>query len=226
MSIGCGGGQKDARWLKAVANAGRAAPRVTLTDTSAALVITADRAVRAAGATDVDRVVLDLVATPNREAYGATNTPVIWSCLGILPNFEHTVLLPYLAKLLAPEDLLIVSANLSPRPRTPATEASLQSIVAQYDNPHARAWYDGALLELGLPLSALDRRMHTAAVDADGHVWRMQYRAALKVAAEISAVRQDHRLARGDRTAGLSVDTVYAARPARAVGRGGTDAMR
>lgn len=173
VSLGCGGGQKDARFI---ARAARRPKQVILTDTSPALVLTADRRVADAGATDIRRMVLDLYAWPTRDALGVDPTrPVLWSCLGILPNFDHRTLLPYLTSLLAPHDRLLVSANLS---FAPFAEAEAH-IVAQYDNPLARAWYDGALIELGLPLTQVDRRLLAAPLDAAGESWRIRYLARL-----------------------------------------------
>ena len=168
VSLGCGGGQKDARWIR---QANRPS-RVVLTDTSAALTLTAGQAVAEAGATDVHQIVLDLTAWPARSAYGVTDEwPVVWSCLGMLPNFEHHRLLPYLADLMGPADRVIVSANLSPDPFA----ASRGAIMPQYDNALARTWYDGALVELGLSLSTTDRRLVAAALEPDGSIWRMRY---------------------------------------------------
>ncbi len=169
VSLGCGGGQKDARWVSAAADGGGP---VTLTDSSASLLITASRAVASAGARDVRRVVIDLSSWPGRATYGVDDHgPVVWSCLGILPNFEHERLLPYLADLMAPSDRLVLSANLSAEPYAAARTV----IVPQYDNPLARAWYDGALVELGFELATTERRLVHAPVEPDGGVWRMQY---------------------------------------------------
>ena len=169
VSLGCGGGQKDARWIR---RAGDREQRIILTDTSPALVITADRAVTEAGAQDVTRIVLDLATWPDRPAFAVDDgLPVVWSCLGILPNFEHERLLPYLARLVGPRDRLVLSANLSPAPFSQAESR----IVPQYDNPLARAWYDGALVELGVPLSTTDRALVAAPVDDDEQTWRMRY---------------------------------------------------
>ncbi len=173
VSLGCGGGQKDARW---VTQAQDRSSRIVLSDTSAALVLTAGRRLLEAGAPRVDRIVLDLSAWPARSEYGVRDDqPVVWSCLGILPNFDHDSLLPYLDRLMAPNDLLILSANLSPEPFT----TSAPAIVPQYDNPLARAWYDGALLELGLSPGATDRRLVSTPLDDDGQTWQMRYLATL-----------------------------------------------
>ena len=172
VSLGCGGGQKDARWVRL---AGERCGPLVLTDSSPSLVLTASQAVTRAGAKDVRLVVLDLSAWPERDAYGVGQArdarPTVWACLGILPNFEHEHLLPYLARLMAPSDRLVLSANLSPEPYAQAAER----IVPQYDNPLAHAWYDGALLELGFPAATTDRRLVHAPLDDAGQSWRMRY---------------------------------------------------
>ena len=169
VSLGCGGGQKDAQWARL---AGARAVSTVLTDTSPALLLTAHDAVSAAGATGIRRIALDLSAWPDRAAYGIDGSvPVVWACLGILPNFEHERLLPYLRRLMAPDDRLVLSANHSPEPY----ERARSTILPQYDNPFARAWYDGALLELGFALSSTERTLVSAPLEASGDVWRMQY---------------------------------------------------
>ena len=190
VSLGCGGGQKDARWVRRV---GDACGPVVLTDSSPSLVLTASHAVTAAGARDVRRIVLDLTAWPDRDAYGVDDRAVLWACLGILPNFEHERLLPYLAQLMAPQDRLVLSANLSPAPYAEATPR----IVPQYDNRLARAWYDGALLELGFPLASTERRLVHGPLDDAGLSWRMRYVATPNVDVSLDVHGERVRFAAG-----------------------------
>ncbi|MEM7675330.1 MAG: hypothetical protein AAF449_04925 [Myxococcota bacterium] len=171
VSLGCGGGQKDAAWAKAAQARCR---RVVLTDTSPSLVLLAGQAVTRAGAFDVHRMVVDLTAWPDRCAYHVEEKPTIWACLGILPNFAHDRLLPYLASLMKPEDRLVLSANLSPAPYAQASA----KIVPMYDNPLAFAWYNGALVELGIA-RAQCRLIHEK-LDDTGDIWRMRYVATLQ----------------------------------------------
>ncbi|MEO1336137.1 MAG: hypothetical protein AAFV29_10860 [Myxococcota bacterium] len=176
VSLGCGGGYKDAAWVKAARARNQ---MVVLTDTSPSLVVLAGQRVAEAGADDVRRMVIDLTAWPDRDAYGITDEPTVWACLGILPNFAHERLLPYLAALMKPDDRLVLSANLSP---TRYEEAKAQ-IVPMYDNPLAFAWYDGALIELGI--AQVDRRLTHGPLDDTGDIWRMRYIAKLNETVEL-----------------------------------------
>lgn len=75
------------------------------------------------------------------------------------------------ARLMNPADRLILSGNLSPSPYSTAAA----EIVPQYDNPEARAWYDGALLALGLPLEHTTRALVSDPIEPSGEIWRMKY---------------------------------------------------
>jgi uncharacterized SAM-dependent methyltransferase len=92
------------------------------------------------------------------------------SCFGMLPNFDHRTFLPYLRRLMRPHDLLLISANLSPKPYPDGCA----SILPQYDNSVSHAWFAGLLDSLGFPLHPLHLTVAAASRRTDGHIWQIQ----------------------------------------------------
>jgi uncharacterized SAM-dependent methyltransferase len=71
----------------------------------------------------------------------------LFTFFGMIPNFEPQVILPRLARLLSPADLLLFSANLAP-----GTDyaAGMKIILPQYDNALTRDWLMTFLRDLGM----------------------------------------------------------------------------
>lgn len=197
VGVGCGGGQKDAALL---AKGPRSTPlSYVAADTSPALVMRAGQAVQAARPdVRVRHLVVDLGAEPTRDDFlePASDGPVIWSCLGLLPNLDAAWLLPYVRGLMKPQDTLLISANLSPVPYPEARPR----IRPQYDNPEARAWYQGALDELGLGAHEAELVFSDRALMPNGQAWRLQCHAVLstdrpvRVFSETVSLQQGQRL--------------------------------
>lgn len=187
VGVGCGGGEKDAQFLSAAPQSARPLGYVAA-DTSPTLVMTATLAAHTARPEVAVRpLVIDLTAYVGREAFvPEPEGPVVWSLLGILPNLDAEVVLPYLRRLMAPEDLLVVSANLTPEPY----EASRAAIRAQYDNPEAHAWYLGALDELGLTASEANLEMSDRPLSPDGAVWRVEAHAVANHEVELDVFHE------------------------------------
>lgn len=175
VSLGCGGGTKDALFVRHALSRGGAL-RISPTDTSAALVLETMLRLQAAfPALDASPLVVDLAAEPDLRPWlarqEADGTGRVFGCFGIIPNFDYAALLSYLRRLMRPDDLLLLSANLSPGPYgSPAA----QRIVPQYDNPLARAWFAGLLDSLGFARSDLRLSVQARPLREDGHVWRIQ----------------------------------------------------
>ena len=175
VSLGCGGGTKDALFVRRALHHGGAL-HVSPTDTSTALVLETMLRLQAAfPALGASPLVVDLAAEPDlhpwlarQEADGASR---VFGCFGIIPNFDHAALLSYLRRLMRPDDLLLLSANLSPGPYG---SAAAQRILPQYDNPLARAWFAGLLDSLGFARSDLRLSVQARSLRADGHIWRLQ----------------------------------------------------
>ena len=151
IGLGCGGGQKDTRLLKMLQAADRTA-FYTPSDVSTAMVLVAQQA---AGAVipweHCSPLVCDLGSMDDLPAaLGALpvdNATRVITFFGMIPNFEPQVIIPKLAALLRPMDLLLFSANLAPG----ADYATgVQSILPLYDNALTREWLMTFLLDLGV----------------------------------------------------------------------------
>jgi L-histidine N-alpha-methyltransferase len=149
ISLGCGGGQKDAIFLKALAKQGLDIS-YTASDVSPAMVLTAlgEVAFNLENIPSVGRV-CDLAGTPSKEFFGTvagTAGVSIYSFLGMIPNFEPDEILPYLKGLLGQDDLLVFSANLSPgKDYREGTE----KILPLYNNRETREWLQTILFDFG-----------------------------------------------------------------------------
>ena len=174
VSLGCGGGNKDALFVRRARD--RGALHVSPTDTSAALVLeTMIRLQAVLPALSASPLVVDLATEPDlgpwlaqQEAGGACR---VFGCFGIIPNFDPTALLAYLRRLMRPDDLLLLSANLSPGPYG---SAAAQRILPQYDNPLAHAWFTGLLDSLGFADADLQLSVQAQPLREDGRIWRIQ----------------------------------------------------
>jgi uncharacterized SAM-dependent methyltransferase len=119
VGLGCGGGQKDTRLLRLLKRAGKKVS-YTPSDVSTAMVLVArEAALPVVDEKNCKPFVCDLSTAEElapvfkRHARGAAR---IYTFFGMIPNFEPRVILPKLAKLLAPSDILLFSANLAPGP--------------------------------------------------------------------------------------------------------------
>ena len=195
VGLGCGGGAKDARFM-ALGPASHPAAYVAAGARRAR--VRAARDAVALARPDAARrgVVFDLLAAPARaELLGDLARPdaTIWSALGLLPNVDAAVLLPLLGALAGPSDQVLVSANLSPAPYPDA----VPRVLPQYDNPEARAWYAGALAELGLGPDDAPLSVGHRALTPDGAVWRVEATAILTRAVAVTVHAAEVALAAG-----------------------------
>lgn len=162
VGLGCGGGQKEAALLRALHARPSVRPlRYVPADVSPGLALVARAAALATGAVRAEEVaplVLDLAATEDwREALEGVapgRARRIVTFFGMLPNFTPNQVLPRLAALLAPGDLLLVSANLAPGPDY---AAGVRQVLPLYDNAPTAEWLF-AVLE-GVGISADDGRI-------------------------------------------------------------------
>ena len=153
VSLGCGGGRKDAALLTELRRANPACRlRYVPADVSAGLVLIARDGAVAAGVAPEDcaPVVFDLALTLDWAATLPTaldpaSTRIV-CFFGMLPNFVPSEVLPQLAALLRPNDLLLVSANLAPGDDY---AAGVKQVMPLYDNPLTRDWLGSVLQVLG-----------------------------------------------------------------------------
>jgi uncharacterized SAM-dependent methyltransferase len=174
ISLGCGGGTKDLLFLQQ-ASIRQPPLGFTPTDVSPALIVETMCKVQSAFPTLPSfPLVIDLEAGPDFAALLAQpetpDTQRLFTCFGMLPNFAYQTFLPYLHRLMRPDDLLLLSANLSPHPYP---EACLH-IVPQYDNPLAHTWYTGLLDSLGFVTTDYAMHVEAHALHTDGQIWQMR----------------------------------------------------
>jgi hypothetical protein len=95
--------------------------------------------------------VFDLAAADDLPAVLDENLPPgavrIFTFFGMIPNFEPQIILPKLAALVRPADVLLFSANLAPGPDY---AAGVRQILPQYDNAPTREWLLTFLWDLGV----------------------------------------------------------------------------
>ena len=157
VGLGCGGGQKDARLLKLLLRA-RKQVLYTPSDVSTAMVLVArETALKVIPEAACFPLVCDLAVAPDlpatihrlspRSLSGASR---LFTFFGLIPNFEPQIILPRLARLVRPADLLLFSANLAPGP---AYASGVRKILPLYDNALTRAWLMTFLIDLGVARS-------------------------------------------------------------------------
>lgn len=148
IGLGCGGGQKDARLLKLL-KAGRRKVFYTPCDVSSAMVLVARQtALSVLPEQNCFPFVCDLTTANDLQKSLVTHHPSLITFFGMIPNFEPRNILPKLAALLRPSDLLLFSANLAPGKDY---AAGMNRILPQYDNPQTRDWLLAFLSDLGVP---------------------------------------------------------------------------
>ncbi len=147
IGLGCGGGQKDTRLLKRLKARGKAVS-YTPCDVSTAMVLTARQTALAVVAPEnCFPLVCDLATADDWQPSLATRHPSLVTFFGMIPNFEPEVILPKLASLVRPADLLLFSANLAPGKDY---ADGMKKILPQYDNAPTRDWLMTFLTDLGV----------------------------------------------------------------------------
>jgi uncharacterized SAM-dependent methyltransferase len=179
ISLGCGGGTKDALFLQHAISQCQALCFSPM-DTSAALVVeTLLRLKHTVPQLSSFPLVVDLEVEPDLTAWLAQHelpgTRRLLACFGLLPNFDYQTFLPYVRRLMRPADLLLLSANLSPLPYPDAAP----HILPQYDNPLARTWFAGLLDSLGFVAADLNLAVDAQPLHSGGHIWQIRAAAQL-----------------------------------------------
>jgi uncharacterized SAM-dependent methyltransferase len=180
VSLGCGGGNKDALFLQ------QAVPRCpsllfTPMDTSTALAVETMRRIQSTlPALTTAPLVVDLEGEPDLTSWLSQHETAahqrLLACFGMLPNFAYRTFLPYVRRLMRPGDMLLLSANLSPGLYADA----IARILPQYDNPCAHAWYAGLLDSLGFAAPQIQLAVHTHLLHPDGHIWQIRAEATVR----------------------------------------------
>lgn len=157
VSLGAGGGQKDALLLRALLVSNPAVRcRYVPVDVSSGLSLVSRSAAVDAGvrAEECFPMVVDLAVEPDWAGAlrGVTRAGVrrVICFFGMLPNFESEWVLTRLAQMIGPEDVLLVSANLAPGPSYPDGVAQVRP---QYANDLTCEWLLVSLLNVGVERS-------------------------------------------------------------------------
>jgi len=147
VGLGCGGGQKDTRLLTLLKRSGKQVS-YTPCDVSAAMVLTARNAsLSVLAEKDCFPVVCDLAAANDLRSLLVPRHPALITFFGMIPNFEPQEILPKLASLVKPSDVLLFSANLAPGTDY---DRGMKKILPQYDNSLTRDWLMTFLTDLGI----------------------------------------------------------------------------
>jgi uncharacterized SAM-dependent methyltransferase len=154
IGLGCGGGQKDTRLLHLLSHAGKEI-YYSPVDVSVAMVLVARQAaLSVVPAKHCFPLVCDLAtAVDLKQDLQPAATPAIarlFSFFAMIPNFEPGWILPRLAELVDPGDLLLFSANLAPGQDY---SEGTRRILPLYDNELTRDWLMTFLLDLGVEKS-------------------------------------------------------------------------
>ncbi len=193
LALGCGDGVKDASFLELTAS-DKWRVKVTLLDVSPSLTLGAAQRLNA---WQTQLHVADLESQPDLSVLDLAERrqPRVISCLGMLPTLGHAMLFPYLSSVLKPEDRLVISANLSPT----VSDEDKASIKSQYDNPEARLWYSGALLELGLERNDFALRCSVESLSGTAGAYRIVVHAEILRGFELQLHGEIYPMAAGDR---------------------------
>ena len=153
IGLGCGGGHKDTELLRLLKGK-TTRLGYTPVDVSTGMVLVAHQTASEVVVPSVP-VVCDLSSAEDLPLLLAPQSAPDARCLvsffGMIPNFQPEGVLPKVAALLRPGDLLLLSANLSPGNDY---SAGLKCVLPQYDNPLTQEWLLMFLLDLGVEKTA------------------------------------------------------------------------
>jgi L-histidine Nalpha-methyltransferase len=184
ISLGCGGGQKDSRLIQALK---RRANEIFYTpcDVASAMVLTARNAtLPVLSETRIFPLVCDLQTATDLPSVlnlpRMRGTRRIVTFFGMIPNFEPKDILPKLASVIRPKDVLLFSANLAPGDDY---AGGTKRILPQYDNHLTRDWLSTFLADLGISKS--DGTLHFKIEDTRDNLKRIVAHFRLKRARQI-----------------------------------------
>jgi uncharacterized SAM-dependent methyltransferase len=151
IGLGCGGGQKDTRFLQMLAGKKREI-FYSPCDVSVAMTLVARQtALSVVPEKNCFPTVCDLATARDLPEFFTENRVVeaarVFTFFGMIPNFEPEMILPKLASLLDAGDILLFSANLAPGKNY---QSGMETILPQYENQLTRDWLLSFLLDLGI----------------------------------------------------------------------------
>lgn len=155
ISLGCGGGQKDALLARALHRAGCSLRYLAVDAGQSLVLIAADAVSNAAPVRMVRRLIADLDELDEWRDFveqgGESGEVQLFCAFGVTPNADADRLIAWLARQSLAGDHLLVSANLYD-PGDPTH--CLQAILPQYDNPETRLWLATFFSDLDWPVTS------------------------------------------------------------------------
>lgn len=149
-SLGCGGGKKDLLLLQQLQSAAKQVAYMPSDVSSAMVLVALNTTFDAVAEEHRYPLVWDLAAVTDwqrvMDALPLPSAPRIVTFYGMLPNFEPSILGQF-SRLLRPEDLLLLSANLAPGADY---QLGVSSVFHLYDNEPTRTWLMVFLTDLGI----------------------------------------------------------------------------
>lgn len=150
IGLGCGGGDKDTRLLQALAGRAGAMTYYPVDVSLSLSLLSARKAQDGVRDIDVMPIVCDLLSAADLVSCLRPDRPRrrrVITFFGMIPNFLPHEILPLLGTFIAEDDLLLMSANLSPGGDY---LAGIRHILPQYDNQPTRDWLITILLDAGV----------------------------------------------------------------------------
>ena len=168
VGLGCGGGEKEARFLQLLAQRGKRL-RYTPIDVSAPMVLVAALAAAPVVGESVP-IVCDLALASDLpeliEPQCSPGAARLFTFFGMIPNFEPSLILPRLRELVPRHGLLLFSANLAP---SRDYRRGVERIQPQYENALTRQWLMTFLLDLGIEEGDGDMNWQIEADESASH---------------------------------------------------------
>lgn len=161
ISLGCGGGQKDALLIRyLIGSVANLHLRYAPVDVSVGLAIVARSAAIEAGVVpdSITPMCIDLAESSNWKSALSpilTTRKRIVCFFGMLPNFVSNEVMPQLGSILRDGDFLLLSANLAPGNDY---HAGVINSLPLYDNELTRDWLWSVLLDIGVEKNAGEMR--------------------------------------------------------------------
>ncbi|MDX1953463.1 MAG: L-histidine N(alpha)-methyltransferase [Verrucomicrobiota bacterium] len=145
ISLGSGGGQKDAVLIDSLHRAGVGINYYQPVDVSIALLLESTKAVQNKVKLESKPLLMALSSRETPQAAAPVNSNLLLA-FGLLPNFEPNDIFKSLKTWVRKGDLLLVSANLAPGEDY---AAGVQRVFPGYDNGYTREWLTGFLVDAG-----------------------------------------------------------------------------
>ncbi len=193
IGLGCGGGQKDARLLKLLKLRGKEISYAPCDVSTAMVLVARQTALAVVPERNCCPFVCDLATGGDLQEFLVTRHPSLVTFFGMIPNFEPEQILPKLASLIRPKDLLLFSANLAPGNDY---STGLKKIMPQYDNALTADWLMTFLSDLGIEKS--DGGLRFAIEDAGPGLKRIVARFHFTRARQINVDGESFAFRRGE----------------------------